>query len=163
MRPVNASPVFSKLRRDSDPLLLLAELQEIAGDDDFFRLNQVPKAWCKVRVLGTGMTAGNYAVQWVAHLRTVLAAECLRLGLKDLDVAVLQQGQPRRLTQLASLEVYKCGLNGIYYRSRYGHDLENWALFEPFDLQNLGNAESVRPDDADLMAACEIFGIVIEP
>jgi len=112
------------LARFRPDLALLAELQHIAGENDFFPLSQVPKAWCKSRVLGTGMTSGNYAdlyaAQWVAHLRSVLAAECLKLGLKDLDVAVLQQGQPRRLTQLASLEVYKRGLNGIYYRSRYG-------------------------------------------
>jgi hypothetical protein len=80
-----------------------------------------------VRVLGTGTSHGDYAdiyaAQWLGHLRNVLSAECLKLGLTDL--AVLQQGQPRRLTQRASLEIYKTGLSGIYYRSRYGHDLEN--------------------------------------
>lgn len=155
------------LARFRPDLTLLAELQQISGDNDFFPLAQVPQAWCETRVLGTGTTAGVYAdiytTQWVGHLRTTLSAECLRLGLQDLDVAVLQQGQPRRLTQLASLEVYKGGLNGIFYRSRYGHDLENWALFEPFDLQIVGNAEAVRPDNADFLAACKVLGIVIEP
>src|SRR2546425_934132 len=96
--------------------VLLAELQYIAGDDDFFPLNQVPKAWCEVRVLGTGMTGGNYAdiyaTQWVAHLRSVLAAECLKLGVKELDVAVLQQGHPRRLTPRTSLQGSKRPPNG---------------------------------------------------
>jgi hypothetical protein len=60
-----------------------------------------------------------------------------------------------------SLEVYKAGLNGIYYRSRYGHDLENWALFEPFQIRKRGDSEAIRVDDPDLLAACEILGIQI--
>ncbi len=83
------------------------------------------------------------------------------LGLEDLDVAILQQGKPRRLTQLSSLEVYKAGLNGIYYRSRYGHDLENWALFEPFQIRKRGDSEAIRVDDPDLLAACELLRIQI--
>jgi hypothetical protein len=82
--------------------------------------------------------------------------------LEDLDVAILQQGKPRRLTQLSSLEIYKAGLNGIYYRSRYGHDLENWALFEPFQISEKGESESIRLDDPHLLAACKILGIQIE-
>src|SRR5277367_2441379 len=77
-------------------------------------------------------------------------------------LTVLQQGKPRRLTQLSSLEVYKAGLNGIYYRSRYGHDLENWALFEPFQIRVIGDAEVIRLGDPDLLAACEILGLQIE-
>ena len=155
------------LARFRPDLTLLAELQKISGDDDFFPLSQVPRSWCETRVLGTATTAGVYAdiyaAQWVGHLRNALSAECLKLGLHDLDVAVLQQGQPRRLTQLASLEVYKVGLNGTFYRSRYGHDLENWALFEPFDLEITGLSEAVRPDSADLLAACRILHIAIGP
>lgn len=132
------------LARFRPDLTLVRELREIAGDNDFFPLSTVPKAWCENRVLGSGSTRGDYAdiyaAQWVGHLRRTLSVECLKLGLNDLDVAVLQQGQPRRLTQLASREVYKLGLSGLYYRSRYGHD----------------------PDNPDLLAACEIFGITIE-
>ena len=91
-----------------------------------------------------------------------MASECLKLGLEDLDVAILQQGKPRRLTQLSSLEVYKAGLNGIYYRSRYRHDLENWALFEPFQIPEKVDPEAIHLDDPDLLAACKILGIQIE-
>ncbi|MGB8097781.1 MAG: RES domain-containing protein [Terracidiphilus sp.] len=154
------------LARFRPDLTLLAELREIEGEDDFFPLTQIPKAWCRARLLGVGRSRGHYAdiyaAEWVGHLRSVLSAECLNLGLADLDVAVLQQGQPRRLTQLASLEIYKVGLNGIYYRSRYGHDLENWAIFEPFDVQVAADAEPISEDDPDLLAACAILGVVIE-
>lgn len=73
----------------------------------------------------------------------------------------MQQGEPRCLTQLASLEVYKAGLSEIYYSSRYGNNLENWALFEPFDLEITKGPEAVRPDDPDLQEAWGILGIVI--
>jgi hypothetical protein len=155
------------LARFRPDLTLLAELQAIEGEDDFFPLTQIPRAWCDVRVLGTGTSHGDYAdiyaAQWLGHLRNVLSAECLKLGLTDLDLAVLQQGQPRRLTQRASLEIYKTGLSGIYYRSRYGHDLENWAIFEPFDLQITTGYEAISPRDPDLLRACAILGVEIEP
>jgi hypothetical protein len=154
------------LARFRPDLTLLAELQEIEGENDFFPLTQIPKAWCKARLLGTGRSRGHYAdicaARWVGHLRKVLSMECWKLGLTDLDVAVLQQGQPRRLTQLASVEAYKAGLNGIYYRSRYGNDLDNWAIFEPFDVEVTDGPELIMEDDPDLLAACAILGVVIE-
>jgi hypothetical protein len=38
------------------------------------------------------------------------------------------------LTQNVSQFVYRQGFNGIRYLSKYGHDIENWALFEPANL-----------------------------
>lgn len=154
------------LARFRPDLTLVAELRQIEGDDDFFPLGQVPRMWCEGRVLGSGGTLGRYAdicsAQWVAHLRRQLAVECLRLGLGDLDASALQRAEPRRLTQLVSREIYEHDLNGIYYRSRHGHELDNWALFEPFDLQITGEPEAVRADDPDLLNACVIFGLIIE-
>ena len=46
------------------------------------------------RLIGTAAADGDYAdiysSGWIAHLRPKLADECLRLGLQDLDAAVLQ-------------------------------------------------------------------------
>jgi len=42
--------------------------------------------------------ADLYGASWVSHLRQVLGADCVALGLEDLDDSVLQQGEPRRLT-----------------------------------------------------------------
>ncbi|AXC16133.1 hypothetical protein ACPOL_6927 (plasmid) [Acidisarcina polymorpha] len=121
------------LARFRPDLTLIAELQAIAGEDDHVPLGTVPSDWYEPRVMGeaavTGAYADLYGASWVSHLRQVLARDCIALGLQDLDDSVLQQGEPRRLTQLASLKVYETGFDGIYYRSRYGHDLENWALF----------------------------------
>jgi hypothetical protein len=110
----------------------------------------------------TGAYADLYSAGWVSHLRHALASDCIALGIEDLDDSVLQRGEPRRLTQLASLKVNEAGLNGIYYRSRYGHDLENWALFEPFEITFPEVPIVVRPDDVDLQEACRLLGLRID-
>jgi len=56
----------------------------------------------------------------------------------------------------------RAGLDGIYYRSRYGHDLENWALFEPFKISSPKVPLEFRPDDLDLQEACRLLGLKID-
>lgn len=120
------------LARFRPDLTLVSELNEIEGDDDFVPLDIVPKEWCEQRLLGAAEADGDYAdlysSGWIAYLRVKLADECLRLGLQDLDASVIQNASPRRITQLASRQAYETGCAGICYLSRYGHDLENWAL-----------------------------------
>ena len=41
---------------------------------------------------------------------------------------------------------------------KYGHDIENWALFEPFQIANLG-AESILATDPDLQRALQLHGL----
>jgi hypothetical protein len=120
----------------------------------------------KPRVMGEAAVAGAYAdlysASWVSHLRQALAADCIALGLEDLDDSVLQQGEPRRLTQLASLKVNEAGLDGIYYRSAMGTISKNWALFEPFEISSPEVPIAVRLDDVDLQEACRLLGLKIE-
>src|ERR1700761_4525262 len=67
----------------------------------------------------------------VSHLRSRLQPLCVELGLLDFDVSVLIQATKRIVTQRASSIVYDLGaFAGIYYASRHGLGLENWALFE---------------------------------
>jgi hypothetical protein len=154
------------LARFRPDLSLIAELQAIAGEDDFVPLGTVPSNWCEPRMMGEATVTGTYAdiygAGWVSRLRHELASDCVALGIKDLDDSVLQQGEPRRLTQLASLKVNEAGLDGIYYRSRYGHDLENWALFEPLKISSPEVPVAIRPDDDDLREACRLLGLKIE-
>lgn len=150
------------LARYRPDLSLLAELHQIEGEDDFVPLGTVPSEWRDERLLGTAAVEGNYAdifaAEWIALLRQQLADECLRLGLSDLDASVLQSHSPRRLTQLVSLEVSRRGYDGIYYRSRYGHDLENWALFEPFRIQRT-TAHAIAAHDPAFLEALRILGL----
>jgi RES domain len=149
---------LARYRRD---LALLAELNEIEGEDDFVPLGTVPSEWPEGRLLGTALIEGDYAdplaAEWIVLLRQRLAGECLRVGLQDLDASVLQ-GPARRITQLASLEVRRHGCDGIYYRSRHGRDLENWALFEPFRIKQ-ATAQEIAIDDPAFLEALRILGL----
>jgi RES domain len=148
------------LARFRADLSLVAELNEIEGDNDFFPLGMVPRQWCDERLVGSAHAEGNYAdiygAAWIAYLRHRLAGECLLLRLNDLDASLLQRSAPRRLTQLASLEAWRQNFDGIYYRSRYGHDLENWALFEPFRISPT-TSQPVAADDQTFMEALRIL------
>lgn len=150
------------LARFRADLSLLAELNEIEGVNDFLPLGTVPREWCDERLLGFAHADGDYAdiyaSGWILLLRHRLAGEWVRLGVSDLDASVLQQHAPRRITQLASLEARRRNFDGIYYRSRFGHDLENWALFEPFRISQEG-AEPIAPDDATLREALQMLGL----
>jgi len=152
------------LARFRADLSLMQELNEIEGENDFFPLGTVPREWCEERLLGSAHAEGNYAdiygAEWIAHLRQRLAGECLRLGLTDLDASVLQRSAPRRLTQLASLEAWSKKFDGVYYRSRHGHDLENWALFEPFRISRASAAE-ITTQDETFLEALRIFGLKV--
>ncbi len=150
------------LARFRPDLSLLEELQEIAGDDDFLPVGEVPLNWCSNRVIGSASAEGNYAdilgAEWLAILRRKLVSECLRLGFQDLDAAALQSASPRNLTQLVSRVVYDMGLPGIFFRSRYGHNLENWALFEPCRIRDM-KSKRVGVDHPALAEALRILGL----
>ncbi len=149
------------LARFRADLALLSELAEIEGEDDFVPAGVMPPEWCEQRMIGVAEAHGDYAEisasSWIAYLRMKLADECLRLGLQDLDASVIQ-ASPRRITQLASRQVYECGCAGIFYLSRYGHDLENWAIFEPFPIRPT-EIQPIRTDDPDFLQAVEILGL----
>jgi hypothetical protein len=150
------------LARFRPDLTLLEELKEIKGDDDFLPIGEVPLNWCDIRVIGTASADGNYAdiyaAEWITLLRRRLVSDCLRLGIQDLDAAALQNSSPRTLTQLASRIVYDMGLSGIYYRSHYGHNLENWALFEPCRIHRM-KSRRVTADDPALAETMRILGL----
>jgi hypothetical protein len=141
---------------------LLAELAEIEGEDDYCPLGEVPLEWVERRVMGVATARGEYAdicsSEWISRLRIVLAGHLGKFGLNDLDASALQMTVPRNVTQLVSRIVFSNGLAGIYYRSKYGHDVENWALFEPFQI-NVQDPETIRPDDSDLQRALQLHGL----
>jgi hypothetical protein len=141
---------------------LLAELAEIEGDDDYVPLGEVPLEWVEKRMMGVATAGGEYAdvcsSEWISRLRVVLARHLEKFGLDDLDASVLQMTAPRNLTQLVSRVAFSEGLAGIYYRSKYGHDVENWALFEPFQI-TVEDSESIGPEDPDVQRALRLHGL----
>ena len=141
---------------------LLAELAEIEGEDDYCPLREVPLEWAEKRMMGVATAGGEYAdicsSGWIGRLRNLLAVHLVKFGFDDLDASVLQQTAPRILTQFVSRIVFSNGFAGIYYRSKYGHDIENWALFEPFQIR-VQDPEPILPDDADLQRALQLHSL----
>lgn len=141
---------------------LLAELSAIEGENDYSPLGEVPLEWVEKRIMGVGTANGEYAdicsSEWISRLRIVLAGHLEKFGLDDLDASVLQMTAPRNLTQLVSRVVFSEKLAGIYYRSKYGHDVENWALFEPFQII-AQDPEPIRVDDPDLQRALRLHSL----
>ena len=152
------------LARFRPDLTLLTELAAIEGEDDFTPLATVPASWPRTRLIGTGNADGQYAdvyaAEWIAFLRRELASTAVALGLSEIDAATLQAGRPRQLTQQASLVVFRNGFDGVFYRSRYGHSIENWAIFEPFPLRNTASA-AIATDDPDFHAALRVLGLTM--
>jgi hypothetical protein len=150
------------LARYRPDLALYAELQQIAGEDDFLPPGIVPPEWFGNRVIGFANAHGQFAdvgsTEWISTLRRALAPLLINLGIPDFDASVLQRSGPRLLTQNVSYVVYSEGFDGIRYLSKYGHDIENWALFEPADLTG-PKASSIQPDDPDLLHALQLLHV----
>ena len=146
-----------------DPKLRV-ELAEIAGEDDYSHVGEVPVEWIDKRMMGSA-TAEEYAdicsSEWISRLRKSLAGHLERFGIEDLDASVLQLTAPRALTQFVSRIVFSAGFAGIYYRSKYGHDIENWALFEPFRIM-VRNSEPVQFSDPDLQQALKLHSLKLK-
>lgn len=141
---------------------LAAELAAIEGEEDYFPLGEVPVEWLRKRVLGIATATGEYAdicnSEWISRLRKSLATHLSRFGVEDIDASVLQKTAPRTLTQFVSRIVFHAGFSGIYYLSKYGHDIENWALFEPFQI-NVRDPETISVEDQDLQLALGLHSL----
>jgi hypothetical protein len=140
------------------------------GEDDFTALGTVRRAWIKGRCIGTANVEGEYAdmypLGWVSHLRTVLAAVAVKLGMEDIDLSSLERAEPRLLTQRAGRTAFELGYAGVCYLSRYGHSIENWAIFEDWAMSerfpiHQPDSRKVAENDPDLLEALRLLGLVI--
>jgi hypothetical protein len=142
---------LARFRRPPAADQIEAELAEITNADaDHPSLGTVPSSWLTERRMGTAaIESGRYACvysgEWLSYLRGAFEPELLRSGAilageMEFDLALLLS-QNRSLTQRAATAIYALGFDGIFYQSRHGADLFNWALFEPFNLKDPIEAE----------------------
>jgi RES domain-containing protein len=147
-----------------------------AGRDGTFG-NRYDDPQALYRVLYASATRFGCFVETLAHFRPDLAlyselaaiggpddcvAEVAALGLDDLDAAALQMSAPRSLTQRVSREIYEAGFNGVHYLSKYGREIDNYALFEGrVALEGPAEHPIVR-DEEDLQRALALHNLVLE-
>jgi hypothetical protein len=151
------------LARFRPNLALLAELRTIDGADDFVPFSTVPADWLAARCMGSARVGGEFVDVFhsdsITFLRRTLGAACVQLGYGELDAATLRLTAPRHFTQLVSRTIYNLGIyGGIRYASKFGDNLELWAIFEPFEITP-GPVEKVAPDDPDLRKALDLHGL----
>jgi len=91
-----------------------------------------------------------------------MAATLVSLGLPDFDVSAAR-GPSRDLTRHVARWAFERDFQGVAYRSRFADDLDCWVVFEGAAISPAGPAEAIVPDDVDLLAAAELFGLTIEP
>jgi hypothetical protein len=109
--------------------------------------------------------ADIYASEWLSYLRREMEPELTAGG-------VIQKGQfdlsdlmskNRGVSQKASSYIYAAGdFDGIFYQSRHGRDLDNWALFEPVRL-NEASCSELCADDAAFQKALELLDLKFDP
>jgi len=69
----------------------------------------------------------------------------------------------RGVSQKAASHIYAAGdFDGIFYQSRHGRDLDNWALFEPVRL-NEASCSELCADDAAFQKALELLDLKFDP
>ena len=156
--------------RSAPTVDLIAALQEIENaEPDYIAPGTVPASWLAKRMIGVATAGKNkryadiYSSAGLAYLRKTFGRGSLAKRMKskqDFDLALLMS-QDRTLTQQISTHIYQLGYDGIYYPSRHGHDLFNWALFEPFDLQFV-SAREVNTDNLDLTTALEHLALRLD-
>jgi hypothetical protein len=156
-----------------DPAILATTIAADALDGDFPTLapGVIPTSWFPGRKMGVAHFSGVVAdvghTRSLEFLRQVLADRILHYGLADLDAATIRQSAPRRFTQEVSRRVYECvdaggtrAFWGVYYRSRQGDQLENWALFEPAVLEDPAHSP-LLPGDPDFDKALKLLNLTV--
>jgi hypothetical protein len=136
----------------------------------FTAFGTLRRAWLKGRCIGSANVEGEYAdiyaLGWVSHLRTALAGIAVKLGMEDIDLSSLERAEPRLLTQRAGRIAFELGYPGVFYHSRHGRSIENWAIFEDWTMPerfpiHQPKSRKVPEDDPDLLEALQILGLVM--
>ncbi len=136
-----------------DPMLV-QDTTAVGGDprDDLYPtvpLGVLPSSWLEHRRSGTAILEGTFVdighKETIAALRPKFLAEAVRHGLADFDAAAIRVHRPRRLTQGISRHLYESGIDGepiagIRYESRFGAELDLWAIFERAEDEGLGRS-----------------------
>jgi hypothetical protein len=160
---------LARYRRPPNAEQLISALASIKNaQDDYTPPATVPASWLRTRSLGMAILAKRrfanvYSSEWLAFLRKNLEPmfSVRRTDGQDFDLALLLS-QRRALTRKIATLVYRLGYDGIYYQSRHGSDLFNWALFEPFDLTSQA-ASDLHIEDPDLIEALKRLNLTLNP
>jgi hypothetical protein len=152
---------------------VLAELARIEGPEPLRAPGRLPRSWIHGRVVGEASVSGAFcdvgAAASLAYLHRALAVTRARYRVAELDGAAIRQTAPRRFTQEISSHVYALSdarggprFAGIGYRSRFGDQYQNWAIFERPGRRPIIRAPRTRkiaPLQRELQAALRLLDL----
>lgn len=150
-----------------DLLSALEQIENAPNEQPSF--GTVPISWLDRRLLGQAVPkrkrfADAYSAEWLSYLRRALEPGLMALRIdttQDFDLSQIAS-QNRTLTQQIATVVYQLGYDGVYYSSRHGRNLHNWALFEPFELE-YAPPILLAPDHPDLILALRLLNLSLDP
>ena len=109
----------------------------------------------------------------LAYLHVRLAARLVHFRIPELDGSAIRLTAPRRFTQEVSSHIYALAdeagqplFAGIAYRSRFGDNYQNWALFERPQPPDMLHDQRIRGIDAEapeLRTALALLGLELQP
>lgn len=151
---------------------IASALREIEfGGDDPTPPATVPASWLKRRAMGVAIArrarfAHVYSSAWLGFLRREFEPGYLLHRFapddgQDFDLGLLMS-QRRALTQQIATVTYRLGYQGIYYQSRHGVEIENWALFEPYNLKRVERRD-LEIGDPELTEALARLNLRLDP
>jgi hypothetical protein len=147
--------------------LALVESQLSSGELDLPRpTGHVPAAYFAKRIAAFRL---DHTQRWLdlrspqthAILRVGLAAELLTAGYSGAFNFGEIIGSDYRITQLVSRWSYDSGFGGIAYPSTHDASLTCWAIFDRAAVKLVSTVEPIRHDDPALLAAIELFGLML--
>lgn len=130
-----------------------------------------------IRVVGQATVNGRFAdvnhARSLAYLHANLAARLVHFKIRELDGATIRITAPRQFTQEVSSHIYTLAdaegqprFAGIAYRSRFGDNYLNWAVFERPQGQDIFRDRRVSEIGAgahELGAALDLLGLQLQP
>jgi hypothetical protein len=96
-----------------------------------------------------------------AIVRVELASELVTAGYSGAFNFGEIIGSDYMITQLVSRRSYDSGYSGIAYPSTHDASLTCWAIFDRASVTLVGTVEPIRQDDPDLVAAIDLFGLML--
>ena len=153
--------------------LELPQLEDFDGFQPTIQPGIVPESWFENRYVELAILKGNYAdvssASWTAYFAQHQSVKELLPDNEDYDISMLR-GQRRELTQRISRIVYDMSNNdgsqifaGIFYPSRFGDNLHNWAIFQPESESTsrftMITVEKVSSTDSVYRQACDLLNI----
>jgi hypothetical protein len=147
-------------------LALLADAFPAHAPDLPFHIGRVPSQYFTKRIAAFRLDDGQHCLDVRsprnhAFLRHTLAAELIAAGYGGAFNFGEIIGADHRVTRIIARWGCDAGYHGIAYPSAHHSNYTCWAIFDRASLLPEGHPEPIQRHDPDLIAAVDLFGLVL--